>query len=246
MRLSHRRAEHRAPHRRRIVATALATLALPAVAAPAVNLAELLARVAASARFDPAVRADVRIACDIPCHPAQATLVGRGDALYVQAGEVRALVKPDGVRVAKGGKGIPAAIGAPLGDTGVLLEDLVVFAADSLKVPQISDEGPTGVVIMGAPTRPSAYALLVHTIDPDRGTIEKTQYYQGSINNLAKIRRDRSFVRVGGGWRPGEVEMTRIGEDKSARLTLAWREMPEVPPALFEPAGLEGPPPALP
>ena len=65
------------------------------------------------------------------------------------------------------------------------------------RFPQISDEGPDGVVLSGAPARASAYTLLVLTVDAERDTVTKTQYYAGTVSNLVKLRRDRGWVRRG-------------------------------------------------
>jgi hypothetical protein len=227
--------------RRAVVLAALTALGATRTAS-ATNLPELLASVASAARFDPPARADVRITCDgCPMPGARAIFVGRGDALYVEVKDgLRALLRPTGSMVADGGA--PAPIGTKsLAGTDLLLEDLVPFTADVLKVPQISDDGPLGIVVTGAPARPSAYALLVIGVAPDRPVVTKTQYYEQSIGNLTKIRHDAAFTDVAGKPRPGEITVEQLKKGTRTKLTLAWRPMPDAPASLFEPDALTKP-----
>ena len=240
------------PHRRRgpiarVLATCHAAVGLLLVTAPASHgqpLSDLLQGVAANARFEHAARADVRIACGEGCTASDrpAILVGRGDALYVEVKDgQRALVRPGHIMVAREGKAVEAPTGEPFAGTEVLLEDLAVFTPRSLRVPQISDDGPAGVVVTSAPAGPSAYALLVHTIDRDRRAIVRTLYYRDLINNLTKTRRNDAWVQAAGGWRPGEIVIESMRQATTTRLTLAWHDAPDAAPDLFEPAGLEHP-----
>jgi hypothetical protein len=173
--------------------------------------------------------------------------VGRGDALYVEVKDgQRALLRPGHVVVAKDGKPVDAPVGESFAGTDVLLEDLVPFTAASLKTPQVSDDGPAGVVVTSAPAGPSAYALIVHTIDRTRHAIVRTLYYRDLINNLSKTRRDTGFVTAAGGSRPGEVTVETVRQASSTTLTLTWREAPDAPARLFEPAGVAQPSGLLP
>lgn len=202
----------------------------------AASLADLLAGVAANARFASPARADLRLATGTG-ETRQAILLGRGDAVYVEVRDgVRALLRPEGVTMAGGG-----GADRPVAGSDLLLEDLIPFTAATLRFPQISDEGPDGVVVSGAPARASAYTLLVLTVDADRRTVTKTQYYAGTVSNLVKVRRDGGWVRVGGAWRPGETAIEAMHGGSRTTLTLRWREAPDAPARLFEPAGLEGP-----
>lgn len=231
----------RAPRGAPALAALVAVVTLPA-AGHGETVAALLAAVAGNAASATPVRADVRVECTPACAPASFVLVGRGDAIYVEvAGGLRALVRPGETLVRQGERGAAAAPDSALGDTPLLLEDLRVFTADALRVPQISDDGPEGVVVTGAPARGSVYALLVYTIDRDRAVVTKTQYYRDSISNLVKIRRDAGFTKVAGRWRPGEIVVERLHDQRRAKLTLAWREAPAAPAELFEPKGLEAP-----
>jgi hypothetical protein len=153
----------------------------------------------------------------------------------------RALVRPGRTLVAGNDPPAEAPLDARLADTGVLLWELAPFRADALAVPQISDDGPGGLVVTGAPATPAPYVLLVYTIDRERRTIPRTQYYRGSIGNLARMRRNEGFTEVDGHWRPTEVVFDDLVEKTTTRLSLAWRPAPEAPAVLFEPAGLERP-----
>jgi outer membrane lipoprotein-sorting protein len=204
-------------------------------------LPELLAAVASSARFATPLRADVRIECG-GCEGAgrQAIFLGRGDTLYVEVKDgQRALVRPGHVLVTRDGKAVEAAAGQSFAGSDLLLEDLAVFVTSSLKVPQISDDGPAGVVVTSAPSAPSAYALLVHTIDRDHHTIVRTLYYSDLINNLSKTRRDTGWTEIGGSWRPAEMTVESVRQGTRTHLALVWHEAPDAPAALFEPGGLE-------
>ena len=208
------------------------------------TLSELLGGIAAGARFATPARADVRIECAAGCPPAggQAIFLGRNDTVYVEVkGGQRALVGPGRIVVLEGGKPVDAPAGTSFAGTDVLLEDLAVFDPASLRLPQISDDGPAGVVVTAAPAGRSAYSLLVHTIDRDRHAIVRTLYYRDAINNLAKVRRDVPLAKVAGGWRPGEIVVETVRQATRTRLTLSWREAGDVPAALFEPGGLEKP-----
>jgi hypothetical protein len=225
-----------------LLSRTLLLLVLSASVVRAESLADLLAGVAENARFTSTARADVDIECVSGCRPARAVLLGRGDALYVETkAGLRALVRPGGVSTTGDGPQGPAAGDPRLEDTVVLLQDLEVFVASSLKTPLISDDGPTGVVVTGAPATSSPYSLLVYTIDRERRVVVKTQYYRGAINNLVKIRRDGGWVNVDGHWRPSEVTVESIVDGAQTRLRLAWRGAPDAPAALFEPAGLQKP-----
>src|SRR5439155_559440 len=87
----------------------------------------------------------------------------------------------------------------------------------------------------------AANARLVNTIDRERRAIIRTLYYRDLINNLSKTRRDAVFARVGASWRPGEITVESVRQATKTHSTLSWREAPDVPDALFEPAGLGQP-----
>ena len=210
--------------------------------AGAVSIDDVLGRVESRARFARPMRADLRVVCEPACRTARVILLGRGDAVYVEVeGGLRALVRPKEVLVAEGGRVAPAEPGTRLGDTGILLADLAVFDRSALRTPQISDVQPNEVVVTAQPAGPSAYVLFAHTIEPTLDRIVKTLYYQGSINNLGKMRRDSTFTRVGDVPYPGEIRVEEMRNATTTTVKLAWREAADAPAALFEAAGLEKP-----
>jgi hypothetical protein len=219
-------------------------LCLVASAAAAEGLNDLLPVVASQERAPRTLRADVRI--EREGAPAiDAVLLERGGRRYLETRTgTRALLSPGKVVVVRGGRVRRAAPDAGIEGTDILLQDLEPFGVGTLSVPQVSDEGPTGVVVTGAPTPPTPYVLVVHTIDPERGVIERTKYYREQITNLVKMGRNDDFTQVGGRWRPGTIAVERFRpESRTTTLTLAWKEAPDTPPALFTPAGLRAPSP---
>jgi outer membrane lipoprotein-sorting protein len=211
--------------------------------ARAETLTELLSAVAVQASAPRPLRADVRIARDET--PADDTiLLARGTRVYLETRSgTRALLSPGKAVMLRGTRVVRAAPDAGLQGTDVLLQDLEPFGTRSLSTPQVSDETPERLVVTAAPTPPSAYVLVVHTIDRERDVILQTKYYRDAINNLVKIRRDDEFVQVGGRWRPGTIAVQSFREQTTTRLSLAWREAPDAPAVLFTPAGLRAPSP---
>jgi len=223
--------------------TGLASILAPARPARAVSLVELLSAVAIEARTPSTLRADMRI--EHEGSPAvEAVLVARGRRVYLETRTgTRALLSPGKVVIARRGHVVRAPVGMVLAGSDVLLEDLEPFGARSMPVAQVSDENPVGIVVTGAPAPPSVYALLVHTIDPERSVILQTKYYRDSISNLVKIRKDEDFTQVGGRWRPAAIGVESLRPPSSTRLVLVWREAPDLPAALVTPGGLLAPSP---
>jgi hypothetical protein len=218
---------------------ALLLAGAPATAAHAEPLAELLAGVARNARFATPLRADATITRprDAAAPARRAILLGRGQSLYVEVeGGFRALIHPAKAIVAEGGRARRAPPGAALPGTDLLLEDLHTFTPATLALPQVSDDGPAGVVVTSAPSGTSAYSLFVFTIDREQHVIVKTQYYRSTLNNLVKIRRDT----LADG-RPATVDVDDLSADTATHAVLAWRPAPDAPRALFTPAGFRGP-----
>ena len=98
-----------------------------------------------------------------------------------------------------------------------------------------------GPVVTAAPSHPSSYVLIVHTIDPAQRLIVKTQYYRDWVGNLVKMRRTADVVEVGGHRRPGTITIENFRRGTTTHLSLAWREAPDAPAVLFEPSGLVHP-----
>jgi len=219
-------------------------LVLAPAGASASTLAEVLGAVATNARFPAPARADVHFERrwgDTTTSTA-GVLAARGRTVYLEVeGGTRALIRPGRIAIAGPRGPRLAELGTQLPGTDLLLEELAPFASDRLTTPQISDEGPLGIVVTAAPAPPSAYVLLVLTIQEEHGTVTRTQYYRDSISELVKIRRESGYTQVDGRWRPTDVTVENFRDKSSTRLSLVWQAAPTIPAALFTPAGLRGP-----
>jgi hypothetical protein len=225
---------------RRLAIALLAGLVLAPPAA-ADSVSEILSPIAANARFPAPTRADVRIERrrDAAKADGAAVLLGRGRTLYVETRDgTRALVRPSKIVVRHDARVVRAAPGTRLGATDVLLEDLIPVTRWLFKVPQVSDQGPTGTVLTGAPAFPSPRALIVLTIDPDTHALTRAKYYEKSVTDLAAFRRDEAFTSVDGHARPTRITVERARDGTSTRLELSWRPAPETPRETFAPRGL--------
>ena len=228
--------------RRAAALLALACAALPGrVEADAVS--ELLAETSAAARFPMPARADVKIERkrDDKATAGAAVFLGRHHTLYVETRDgTRALIRPGKILVRTKTGVARAKPGTPLGDTDLLLEDLLPIVPGLLTVPQMSDQGPTGTVLTGAPNFPSARALIVLTVDPDDHVLTRAKYYEKSISDLAAFRRDEEFTRIDDRARPTRITVERSRDGTSTQLDLAWRAAPETAREIFTPRGLRG------
>jgi hypothetical protein len=226
---------------------AVALLVLACVTAPTCatgqSLPELLAATSAAARFPATARADVKIERkrDEKATAGAAVFLGRHHTLYVETRDgTRALIRPSKIVVRTKNRVTRAAPGTPLGNTDLLLEDLLPIGPGLLKVPQVSDQGPTGTVLTGAPNFPSTRALIVLTIDPDDDVLTRAKYYETSISDLAAFRRDEEFTRIDDHARPTRITVERSRDGTSTQLDLAWRAAPETAREVFTPRGLRG------
>jgi hypothetical protein len=222
-------------------------LALLLPLAPAVvqagDVKGLLERVGAAATSPVTLRAEGQLE-RTDAEPLPIVLLTRDDAVYVEARDgVRILVKQGkAVAETKGDvREIPTSTALAASD--ILLEDLAPVSATRFEVPQVSDESPDAVVITGAPRSPSAYVLLVMTVEPERAVVERTKYYRETVTNLVKMRRDSEFALVGGRWRPGRIVVEQFRPPRTTRLTLTWKEAPEIGPEAFQPSAMEKPSP---
>jgi hypothetical protein len=233
--------------RRTAALLALACVALPGrVRADAVS--ELLAETSPAARFPSPARADVKIARkqDDKATAGAAVFLGRHHTLYVETRDgTRALVRPSKILVRTKTGVVRAKPGTPLGATDLLLEDLRPIVPGLLKVPQLSDQGPTGAVLTGAPNFPSTRALIVLTVDPDDHVLTRAKYYEKSISDLAAFRRDEEFMRLDDRARPTRITVERSQDGTSTTLDLTWRAAPELAREVFTPRGLRGPSPIV-
>src|SRR5262245_5948589 len=217
-----------------------------AASARAMPLSELLDATSRNARFPGPTRADLGIERKSGGQTmvAQAVMIGNGRTIYVETRDgARALVRPGKILVRTGAHVTRAAPRTRLAGSDLLLEDFVVFTPRLLKLPQISDEQTTGIVLTGAPNPPSTRALLVLTIDPATFAVTRTKYYEGSISDLAAYRRDEEFVDVEGHTRPTRILVDRSGDRTSTQVTVGWRPAPDTPRSLFSLSGLRAPSP---
>ena len=204
---------------------ALLLLASAQLAGTTETAVEVLAGVAANARFPAPTVATLRLERERrgTTSTETALLVGNHQTIYVEtAAGQRALLHPGKIVVRSGAKIVRSPAGARLGDTDVLLEDLVPLTTTTLSVPQVSDTGPTGTVVTGAPASPSTRALLVFTIDPELHVVTRTKCYEGSTSDLAAFRRDEDFVDAKGHQRATRVTVERPRDATSTRVTLDW------------------------
>jgi hypothetical protein len=233
--------------RRAAAMLALACAALPGrVEADAVS--ELLAATSAAARFPTPARADVKIERkkDDKSTAGAAVFLGRHHTLYVETRDgTRALIRPSKILVRTKDGVVRAKPGTPLGATDLLLEDLKPIVPGLLKVPQMSDQGPTGAVLTGAPNFPSPRALIVLTIDPDDHVLTRAKYFEKSISDLAAFRRDEEFSRLDDRARPTRISVERSNDGTSTKLELTWRAAPETGRDVFTPRGLRGASPVV-
>jgi hypothetical protein len=221
----------------RTVALLVALLFAPA-ASRAVTLDALLAATAANARFPLRTRAGLRI--EPPQGPPVdlALLCWRDTVRIEQPEAARALIRHGKVLVPDGQTVRRAAPGQTVPGTDVALADLAIFTTRTLATPQISDEGPDGVVVTGAPAGPSPWVLVVRTIDPERHVVTKTQYYRDRVNNMVAIRRDDGFTQFEDHWRPGTGTIDHLDGQPPTRLTFTFLAGGDVARTSFRPAGL--------
>ncbi len=218
-----------------------ATLATPP--ARGQDVRDILRLVATDARSTTPLRADGRIVRE-GADPVDVVLLARGDRVYLETRDgTRALIRPGRAVIREDGGLVRATPDAPLPGTDLLLLDLAPFTRGAIAHPQISDDGPAGVVVTGAPALPSAYVLLVQTIDPEHPVIVRTKYYRDDVTNLVKMRRDGELIEVAGRWRPGRIAVEAFRPPNTTTITLAWREAADAPPAAFTLKGLRQPSP---
>jgi hypothetical protein len=231
-------------------------LALLGAAAPAtaVDLAAFLAQVERGCRFDQPARADLRV--QVKDGTGERTyeavaVFAKGD-LYLELREpaVRVLARADGPEASlasPGGAPIPQRTSAhdPLGATTLVPSDFAPFRASVQRTPQITSETRREILVTGAPAAASPYVLLVYLLDREKLAPTRIQYYERTINNLVRLRRDADFVQVAGQWRPGRSEIEDYRSGAVTTIAYRWRAPASVPADLFDPARLAGRPSLL-
>jgi hypothetical protein len=233
------------PRRLALVWIVLAT-GIPARPAAAADLPALLLAVEANAAFDVPAMAEVQLTTPGAPAPVAVRLYGRGRVVRLETTSGwRALVKASKVVAAAPGKAPRAKTEEPLPGSPLLVADFAPFVAGALRVPQISDDGPLGVVVTGEPRPPSPYVLMVYTIQRDHPVVSAAKYYRWEINNLVQMTRVRQWAQLGDRRRPQLVDVQDLAGGKTTTLTFAWQARPELPAALFVPSGLAIPVPPV-
>lgn len=120
-------------------------------------------------------------------------------------------------------------------------EDLQPFVASRYnKTPRIVDQTAQLVQVALFPLQ-SQYSMVVITFDREKKVPIKEMYYQKTLNNLVKMRRDSNHVLVGRRWLPTRITMERFALRNTSTLELAWSQAPDVAPELFQSAFLQRP-----
>ena len=202
-------------------------------------LVPLLAAVSRNARCSSPVRADLTMVRGD--RTTTAVLLGMGRSWYLETSSgFRALSHPHKQIVGSKGHPVRAGVRTIIPNTDWLLEE-ISFDGAQLAFPQINDDGPEGVVVSGEAVDKSLYVLLVRTIDPNRNVIINARYFKDDIATMMKNRDDDDFVQVDGHLRPQRVKIEDYVEHSITKITLTWHALPELPRALFTPAGLTRP-----
>lgn len=134
----------------------------------------------------------------------------------------------------------PCAPETPLGESEITCEDLQPFRVERYHTPRIVDQSGQQVQLALFPKQ-SQYSLVVITFDREKKVPLKTMYYQETLNNLVKMRRDSDHVLVGRRWMPTKVTVERFALRSTTTLNLTWKQSPDVPPEIFDRAFLARP-----
>jgi hypothetical protein len=127
---------------------------------------------------------------------------------------------------------------ATLGTSEFAREDLQPFVFSRYTTPRIVDQTSQAVHVALFP-KESQYSLVVITFDREKKVPVKTMYYQQTLNNLVKMRRDHDHVLIGRRWLPTRVTMEHFAMRNTSTLELRWSQAPDLPPELFQPAFLQ-------
>ena len=171
----------------------------------------------------------------------EAVVVHRGPDVYLEVREpaVRVLIQ-GGTTVHQLIDGRTTRIGvqAPIEGTPFIADDVRVFQAGGLQLPQITDETNRTMLVSGAPSEDSPYVLIVYLLDREKKLVTRAQYYERVINNLVRMRKELQLVQVGNVWRPGRTEIEEYATGVSTVIESTWTANPDIPDGLFDPAKL--------
>lgn len=234
---------------------ALSSLALPAAAQEASDLAGFLAGVERATRAEVPVRGTGTVTINGIAGKTEDRIVvlqrPNGDR-YVEfknAG-VRLLVTPGspkgaGVAFLVAGPGstpAPAKRDAVVAGSDFTREDFEAFAAANYDSARIADESPVQRTLTLTPPH-SQYVLVVTTFDREKLLPTRTLLYLETVKNLVKMMRQSDHVQVGKGWFPTTISMEHFQLRTSTEIKLQWSEEPAAPAQLFDSAALGKPSP---
>ncbi len=244
-------------HRHRGIAVVLALLVtVPALGhAQGGALAAFLQAVEEDARAAGPARADLVIRVQGPEAPERrftGAAVYRDGAVYAEVASPRTrLVIPatDGVpRFAPATPGTDVRVGSAydrIGETPLCADDFRPFRLATLRTPQIVSETKATLLVSAAPTETTTFVVIAMLFDRDKRAVLRRQYYERTIGNLTRMRRDTDLVRIAGAWRPGRSEIEEYGTRTITTIEWRWTADPAIPAGLFDP-GATPPPTFLP
>jgi hypothetical protein len=135
------------------------------------------------------------------------------------------------------GKAEKFAEDAAFADSDFTREDLEPFQLARYKTWLIADESAGEVTVTLMPKN-SQYTMLVTTFDIEKKVPLKTLYYQDTLSNLVKMRRESDYTLVGRKWMPTAISMENFKFRTTTTLRLKWTQDAAFPPELFDPAFL--------
>ncbi len=229
-----------------LLVTIIVSAMLQTADAHAGPLETFLAEVEKARRFAVPARADVRVQHkegDV-AKRYDGVVVHRDADVYLEIREpaVRVLMRGEenAVYLLAGGGAAPARVGghAPIAGTPLIPDDVRPFRTSVLRIPQIADETTKTMLVSGAPAEESPYVLVVYLFDREKMVPTRVQYYERTVNNLVRMRRESEFVRVAETWQPTRTEIEHYQTSGMTTIERTWTASPEIPHDLFDPAAL--------
>ncbi len=210
------------------------------------SLEAFLRSVEAATALKVPLRADGQIEAQLPSGPLRSDLVmivrpPADTYIELREGPRKALLLPSAGTAFRlypaGSKAEAFAESATFADSDFTREDLEPFQLSRYATWLIADENGGEVTVTLMPKK-SQYTMLVTTFDIEKKVPLKTLYYQDTLNNLVKIRRESDYTMVGRKWMPSAISMESFKFRTTTALHLKWTQGAEFPPELFDPAFL--------
>jgi hypothetical protein len=230
-----------------LLVTIIVSAMLQTAHAHAGPLETFLADVEKARRFTVPARADVGVEQkegDV-AKRYDGVVVHRDADVYLEIREpaVRVLMRGEetAVYLLAGAAGAaPTRVGghAPIAGTPLIPDDVRPFRTSVLRIPQIADETSKTMLVSGAPAEESPYVLVVYLFDREKKVPTRVQYYERTVNNLVRMRRESDFVRVAETWQPTRTEIEDYQTSGMTTIERTWTASPEIPHDLFDPAAL--------